>query len=92
MEDYKETILEPRFSQYLDENPDVDEVAFMKNHEEIVTARLSQYLDKNPDVDEVPSEVADQLVEECFLEHEIVRFKSTENFDAKIKIGARNTN
>lgn len=45
-------------------------LAFMKAHKEIIQARFVEYLEENPENDEVPDEVARQIIEECFLEHE----------------------
>jgi len=51
-------------------------LAFMESHEEIIYARLQGYLDENPDVDDIPDEVAERLIEKCFLEHEIAEYEA----------------
>lgn len=51
-------------------------LAFVKSHKERIKARFLEYLEENPDDDEVPDEVARQIIEECFLEHEIAEIEA----------------
>jgi len=80
---------EPEEEPTPSEAEEVDEgrrrLEFMKSHKEIITARLLQYLDENPDVDDIPAEVTEQLVEECFLDHEIAELEA-EIAEAKAEV------
>lgn len=64
--------LTPSEIQALQEERDEKQrrLAFMESHEEIIYARFQEYLDENPDVDDIPEDVAERLIEKCFLEHE----------------------
>jgi len=51
-------------------------LAIVKNHKKIIQARFLEYLEENPDDDDIPDEVARQIIEECFLDHEIAELEA----------------